>query len=156
MQSHYRKQLLFTYDNLDSAKNAYNKLKNKISNIDNSGEANESLIKEYQDKFKSALENDLNTANAITLLYDVIKSSLSGKSKRYLINDFDKVLSLDLLKGKEVDSSLKGYIEDMIEKRRIAKANKDFTEADRIREELLSKNIVLKDTREGTIYEILK
>ena len=156
LQSHYRKQLLFTYDNLDSAKNAYNKLKNKISNIDNSGEANESLIKEYQDKFKSALENDLNTANAITLLYDVIKSSLSGKSKRYLINDFDKVLSLDLLKGKEVDSSLKGYIEDMIEKRRIAKANKDFTEADRIREELLSKNIVLKDTREGTIYEILK
>ena len=148
--------LLFTFDNLDSAKIAYNKLKNKISNIDNNGEVDDSLIKEYQNKFKSALENDLNTANAITLLYDVIKSNLNGKSKRYLIDDFDKVLSLDLLKNNEVDSDLKEYIENMIEKRKIAKMNKDFIEADRIREELLSKNVVLKDTREGTTYEIVK
>ena len=155
LQSHYRKQLLFTFDNLDSAKKTYNKLKNKVSSIDNSGIIDNDLVIVYQDKFKRALENDLNTANAITVLYDVIKSNLSGASKRYLINDFDNVLSLDLLKNNEIDSSLRDYIEKMIERRKVAKANKDFVTADKIRYELLSKNIVLKDTRDGTTYEIL-
>ena len=155
LQSHYRKQLLFTYANLDEVTNTYNKLKNRINNINiNDGQIDKEKIKTYQDKFKSELENDLNTANAITVLYDVLKSELNGASKIYLINDFDKVLSLDLLKKENIDDTLKDYVEKMIEKRKEAKINKDFALADKIREELLLKNIVLKDTREGTIYEI--
>lgn len=155
LQSHYRKQLLFTYANLDEVTNTYNKLKNRINNINiNDGQIDKEKIKIYQDKFKSELENDLNTANAITVLYDVLKSDLNGASKIYLINDFDKVLSLDLLKKENIDDTLKDYVEKMIEKRKEAKINKDFALADKIREELLLKNIVLKDTREGTIYEI--
>ena len=155
LKSHYRKQLLFTYENLDAAVNDYNKLKNRISNIDkNDGEILEDKIKIYKDKFVRELEKDLNTANAITVLYDVLKSDLNGASKIYLIEDFDKVLSLNLLKEQQIDSDLEKYIENMIAKRKEAKANKDFKLADEIREELLSKNVVLKDTKEGTLYEI--
>lgn len=154
LQSHYRKQLLFTFDNLKQAENTYNKLKSKINSLADNGEINESEIKNYQDKFKSYLEDDLNTANAITVIYDVLKSNLNDASKKYLINDFDKVLSLDLIKENKIDAKLEEYIKDAIERRNEAKKNKDYILADKIREELLSKNIVLKDTREGTIYEI--
>ena len=154
LQSHYRKQLLFTFDNLKQAENTYNKLKSKINSLTDNGEINNLEIKNYQDKFKSYLEDDLNTANAITVIYDVLKSNLNDASKKYLINDFDKVLSLDLIKENKIDEKLEEYINDSIKRRNEAKKNKDYILADKIREELLSKNIVLKDTREGTIYEI--
>ena len=156
LQSHYRKQLLFTFDALDIAKNTYNKLKNKIKSIKNIGNLQKNIIVEFQNKFKTALGNDLNTSNAITVLYDVLKSDLNGASKIYLINDFDKVLSLDLFKVEEIEEELKKYINDMIEKRNKAKKDKDFALADKIRDELLNKKIILKDTREGTTYEIIK
>ena len=94
----------------------------------------------------------------ITVLYDVLKDGeVNGSTKRFIINEFDKVLSLDLLKEdvKEVDSSLEEEILSKIEERKEAKKNKDFTKADAIRDELLAKGIKLIDTREGTTYEIL-
>ena len=154
LQSHYRKQLLFTFDNLDSAKKAYDKLKNRINALTDSGDINKDIIKEYQEKFKVYLENDLNTANAITVLYDVLKSKISDASKKFLMADFDKVLSIDLLKNDKIDQKLEDYIKDAIIRRNEAKRNKDYQKADEIRNELLEKNIILKDTREGTVYEI--
>ena len=154
LQSHYRKQLLFTFDNLDSAKKAYDKLKNRINALTDSGDIDNDIIKEYQEKFKVYLENDLNTANAITVLYDVLKSKISDASKKFLMADFDKVLSIDLLKNDKIDQKLEDYIKDAIIRRNEAKRNKDYQKADEIRNELLEKNIILKDTREGTIYEI--
>jgi len=154
--SHYRKQLVFTYDNLLTAQNAYNKLISKIKTIkeDDSLIDNE-IVRNYQNKFRDALENDLNTSSALTILYDVIKDEINNNTKLYLINDFDKVLSLDLLKKEEINEELKQYIEDMIEKRNSAKKERNFELADKIREELLEKNIIIKDTREGTIYEVM-
>ena len=93
---------------------------------------------------------------ALTTLYDVLKSDLSGKSKLYLIEDFDKVLSLDLLKEEEIDEELVKYIETKIKERNEAKQNKDYATADTIRDELLKQNIIIKDTREGTVFEIRK
>lgn len=156
--SHYRKQLVFTYDALKIAQTSYNKLINKIKTIKkDDNEINTELIKEYQIKFKEALENDLNTSSALTLLYDVIKDEkLNNNSKLYLIEDFDKVLSLNLLsEERELDEETKKYIEEMISKRKEAKTNKNFELADEIRNELLNKGIVIKDTREGTIYEVM-
>ena len=154
--SHYHKQLVFTYDSLDSVTNAYNKLINKIKNItkDDSVIDNEKA-KVYQNKFKGELENDLNTANALTILYDVLKSDLNNNTKLYLIEDFDKVLSLDLLKKDEIDSQLLEYINKKIEERKLSKLNKDYELADSIRKELEEKGIILKDTREGTTFEIV-
>ena len=156
LQSHYRKQLLFTYDALDNATNAYNKLLSKIQSLkeNNTGEIKDT--EKYNEKFKEALKDDLNTSVALTVLYDVLKSELNNASKLYLVGEFDKVLSLDLLKDnkKEIDSDLEKYILDMIAKRNDAKKEKNYALADEIRNELLEKGIVIKDTREGTTYEI--
>jgi len=156
LSSHYRKQLVFDFDTLDNMKDSYNKLINRIKNIKDEGLLEQDKITNFQNKFKAALESDLNTSLALTTLYDVLKSDLSGKSKLYLINDFDKVLGLDLLKKEKVDNNLKEYIENKINERNIAKQNKDYEKADKIREELLKQNIIIKDTREGTTFEIQK
>ena len=153
--SHYHKQLVFTYDSLDSVTNAYNKLLNKIKSIKKDDSVVDyEEVKNYQDKFKKVLENDLNTANALTVLYDVLKSDLNNNTKLFLIEDFDKVLSLDLLKKDEVDNELLDYINKKIEERKEAKINKNYDLADSIRKELEEKGIILKDTREGTTFEI--
>ena len=159
--SHYRKQLVFTYENLDSAASAYDKLIRRVGTIQTevSGELEEDLYHKYQSEFQVALEQDLNTANALTVLYDVIKQEdMNNRTKLALIENFDTVLSLGLLEQKEVsiDSELESYIQGKIEERNSAKQNKDYALADQIREELLKQGIVLKDTREGTIYEIEK
>ena len=92
------------------------------------------------------------------MIYDVLKADLNGAEKRALIEDFDKVLSLSLLTESETeeteeDPALVAYVEEMIEKRKNAKKEKNFALADEIRAELLQKGIVLKDTREGTLWE---
>ena len=155
LQSHYQKQLVFTYESLDSATNAYNKLINKINGIKKDDSlVDYEMVKEYQNKFKNELENNLNTSNAVTILYDVIKSDLNNNTKLYLIEDFDKVLSLDLLKKNEINQDLLNYINKKIEERSRAKNNKDYGLADSIRKELEENGIILKDTREGTTFEI--
>ena len=155
LQSHYHKQLVFSYESLDSAVNTYNKLINKIKSIKSDDSSlNEDEFNKYKSKFKYELENDLNTSNALTVLYDVIKSDINNTTKLELIKDFDKVLSLNLLTRDEVDKDILDYINSKIEERKQAKSNKDYERADSIRKELEDKGIILKDTREGTIYEI--
>ena len=153
LQSHYRKQLTFSYENLDGAESAYKKLKNKVLYLNKDGELEKDKYQEFKEKFQKTLEDDLNTANAISVLYDVLKSDCNDYTKYTLIKDFDEVLSLDLTKNekKDVDEE---YIKAKIEERNTAKMNKDYELADNIREELLQKGIILKDTREGTIYEV--
>lgn len=158
LQSHYRNQLVFTYDSLDGSQNAYNKLLSKIKSIKkDDSEIDKSIFNKYNIEFKKALEDDLNTSNALTVLYNVLKADINNNTKLALIESFDKVLSLDLLKEEDNhDKELVKYIEEMIEKRKTAKINKDYLLADQIREELQSQGILLKDTREGTIYEVIK
>mgnify|MGYP004546794121 CR=1 FL=1 len=154
LNSHYRKQLVFSYEALNGAETAYKKLKNKIALIIEDGDLSEGDFDIYKSKFIDALSNDLNTANAITVLHDLIKDDmLNGKTKIELIRSFDKVLSLDLLKNETSIREDAEEIKKLIETRNNAKKKKDFELADSIRDELLSKGIVLIDTREGTIYK---
>ena len=158
LMSNYRKQLVFSYDILKQVEGAYNKLKNKILAINDIGELDTTKFGYYTDKFKEELSNDLNTANGITLIYDLLKDdSVNGHTKIEIINDFDKVFSLDLTK-KTLNTSIDmdKYIKDKIEERRIAKMNKNYELSDSIRDELLDKGIILTDTREGTTYRISK
>ena len=160
MNSHYRKQLAFSFDSLTSAENAYNKLKSRIRNIkDNAaGNIDKNKVKKYKIDFEDCLRDDLNTANAITVLYEMLKADdLNNNEKLNLIEDFDRVLSLDLLKAdeeeKDVHDELAAYIEEMIQKRQEAKKNKDYALADKIRAELLEKGIMLEDTRQGVNWK---
>ncbi len=155
LQSHYRKQLTFSYSSLDGAENAYKKLKNKVLSLSKDGEVDNEVFNEYKNKFISYLEDDINTANAISVIYDVLKAETSESTKLELIKDFDNVLGLELTientNNSEVDEE---YIKSKIEERNDAKKNKNYELADSIRNELLEKGIVLKDTREGTTYEV--
>lgn len=153
LQSHYRKQLAFSYENLSGAENAYKKLKRQVLNLKDNEEINNDIKEEYINKFKECLSDDLNTANSITLIYEVLKSNTTETTKKEIIKEFDKVLSLDLTK-EEKRAIDENYIKEMIRKRNEAKKNKDFTLADSIRSDLEKEGIILKDTREGTTYEV--
>ena len=155
LNSYYHKQVNFTYEILKQNENAYLKLLNRISNIQKDGEKNDTKFKEYDDKFKSYLENDLNTSNAITLVYDVIKDdSVNNTTKLELIKSWDKVFGLDLVKEEKTNGNLdEEYILKKIEERNQAKQNKDYELADKIRNELLEQGIILVDSREGTTYK---
>ena len=154
LNSYYHNQLTFSYEILDGAENAYLKLKRKIASIKDKGELNNDKITSYINKFKEEISNDLNSSNMITLLYDVLKDEeLSGKSKLYLVEDFDKVLSLDLINNDEENSQDDSWIIAKIEERRKAKEAKDYQKADAIRDELLEQGITLKDGRDGTTFE---
>jgi cysteinyl-tRNA synthetase len=162
LQSHYRKQLVFSYENLDGAATAYDKLLKKIAGLNpvDSDELDMAAVEKLQGSFKAALDNDINTSLAVTAVYDVLKEKTNDKTKIYLLNDFDRVLSLDLVEGAkklsqkedvsdETDDFAK-YVEEQIALRVEAKKAKNFAEADRIRDELASKGVTLLDTREGT------
>lgn len=160
LQSHYRKPLTFSYDNLDNTAKAYNKLVKKISNLNPIGEPNMEEAQPFIDKFKENMDNDLNTSLGITSIYDVLKANISDATKIYLLNDFDKVLSLDLVKTanklkEEKNSSVDtAKVEELIKKRIEARANKDWATADAIRDELNAMNVVIKDTPEGITWSV--
>ena len=158
LQSHYRKPLVFSYDALDQAAGTYKKLKNRIAGLDKTGTVDEAAVAEYKAKFVEAVGNDVNTSMGVTLLYDVLKSELNGVTKRAVIESFDYVLSLDLLKEEAVvesgvDAELEAYVLAKIEERKAAKKAKDFALADAIRSELLEQGIILEDTREGVKWK---
>ncbi len=162
LNSHYRKPLEFSFDALDNTNAAYQKLLKRCQDLRKAAEGktdvDEAVVTEFNNRFIDALGNDTNTAMALTVLYDVLKADTTDATKVKLIGMFDYVLSLDLLKEREekkpeVDDELAAYVEEQIALRKAAKKEKNFAEADRIRNELLEKGIVLKDTREGTTWE---
>ena len=167
LQSHYRKSLVFSYENLDNAAVAYNKLIARIAALKDEGEIDEAAFAELDGKFREALDNDLNTSLGVTALYDVLKAKTNDKTKLALIESFDKVLSLSLIDHANTLNSAKEEpaapsssgitaeeIEALIAERREAKAAKNYARADEIRNLLSEKGVTLIDTKEGTRYEI--
>ena len=172
LQSHYRKNLVFSWENLENAKTAYEKLVARLATISDEGELDGAAFAEGKKKFTDALDNDLNTSLAITALYDVFKLKTSGKTKLALVADFDKVLGIGLMEARahalevkkeekseeapDVSPEMLAYINEMIEARHKAKSEKNYAEADRIKAELIEKGITLIDTREGTKFTVTK
>lgn len=157
LNSYYHSQLTFTFDILAGAENAYNKLKNRVSKLKHDS-IDEDKKNKYIQKFCEAIEDDFNTSNMITLTYEVLKDGdLSDGTKFAIVEEFDKVLSLDLtvVEENKVDADLESEILTKIEERKEAKKNKDFALADQIRDDLLAKGVKLIDTRDGTTYDLV-
>ena len=163
--SHYRKSLVFSYENLDNAAVAYDKLIKKIATLKEDGEVDGAKFAELKKGFTDALDNDLNTSLAVTALYDVLKSGAGDATKLALVADFDRVLSLDLVahaeklknaepSTPEIDADFAKEIESLIAERAEAKKAKNFARADEIRKYLSDKGVTLVDSREGTTYKI--
>lgn len=163
LQSHYRKPLTFSYESLDNAVQAYQKLVGRVASLSKDGTPDEAAAKPYQEKFSQALGNDLNTSLAITVLYDMLKSDLDDATKRYLVADFDTVLDIGLLDRaekaakpavQEISDSERAEIEQLIAQRTEARKNKDWATADAIRDELAARHVVTKDTPNGVEWHL--
>ena len=168
MQSHYRKNLVFSWENLDNARTAYNKLVARVASLKEGGEVDSAAFAEGKKRFTDALDNDLNTSLAVTALYDVFKMKTNDATKLALIVDFERVLDLGLIEAAkklmaeekkeeaapELDAELLAYINEKIEARKNAKAEKNYALADAIRAELTEKGITLIDTKEGTKFTV--
>ena len=159
LQSHYRKNLVFTWENLDNAVVAYNKLVAKIASMKNDGEVELDVFNKLKERFVGALNGDLNTSVAVTAVYDVLKAKTNDATKLAALADFDQVLSLNLLsaaeairkkEAEEIAASADPEIDALVAARTEAKKAKNFAEADRIRDELKAKGIEIIDTPQGT------
>ena len=175
LQSHYRKALVFTWENLDNAMVTYNKLVSRIAALNPAdGEVDKAVFDDMRAKFTEALGNDLNTSVAVTCVYDALKLDVNDATKLAVIDDFDRVLSLDLLKKAAVkreadkktaaataadfaviaeDGEPDADVEAKILARRDAKKAKNFAEADRIRDELKAAGIEITDIPNGAKWK---
>lgn len=148
--SHYRRQLLFSFEALDGAKEAYSKLKARCLALDPPVKTSA-----YWKAFLTPMARDLNTANALTVLYECLNDpELSSGEKAHAIRRMDSVLQLGLFQEKPIDDSLREEIEKMIEKRQLAKLDKDYARADEIRDKLVALGVRIKDSKEGTTWEM--
>lgn len=167
LQSHYRRSLVFSYEGLDNTKQSYDKLIARIASLDanDASPIDEAASEKLRAAFAEAMDNDLNTSLAITVLYDVLKENTNDRTKIALLSDFDRVLSLGLIENAKAyneakndpsssDGDLVSEIEALIAERAAAKKERNFARADEIRAYLLSKGVTLTDTKEGTTYTI--
>ena len=171
LQSHYRRSLVFSWENLDNAAAAYNKLIVRIAALQPAkGETVDgAALETMRADFRAGLDNDLNTSLAITAVHNVLKSKADAATKRAALADFDTVLCLDLLANADAYAKAEAEkaaaaaaaaasdpetaaIEEAIAARAAAKKAKNYAEADRIRNELSAKGIVLTDTASGTVW----
>ena len=174
LQSHYRKALVFSWENLDNAQVTYNKLIAKLAALKpGDGEVDMAAYNALREKFCAAMDNDLNSSLAVTALYDVLKARTNDATKLYTLADFDRVLSLDLMKKADAKrEELKkqavaagqftivsesgeqdAEVEAKIQARQDAKKAKNFAEADRIRDELKAAGIELTDIPHGAKWK---
>ena len=168
LQSHYRRNLVFSYENLDNAAGTFQKLVAKIAALQpEDGEAvDEAALAALQAKFRKALDNDLNTSLAITAIYDALKAKTGAATKLAAIGDFDRVLSLDLLAKADavrkaqaaqvkavgeflIDGEGDPAIDALVKRRIDAKKAKDFALADQLRDELKALGIAVTDLPNG-------
>ena len=157
LQSHYRRNLVFSYENLDNAAGAYDKLIERISALDPTDPTpvDEAALSALRERFQKGMDGDLNTSLGITALYDVLKAKTNDTTKLAAIDDFDRVLSLDLVKKaaerreqlpkEERDPE----IDNLVAQRTAAKKEKNWAEADRIRDQLKAMGIEIIDTPQG-------
>ena len=173
LQSHYRKGLVFSWENLDNATVAYNKLLAKIAALNPEGEVDAAAADELKAKFTKAMDNDLNTSMGVTVLYDILKAKTNDATKCHVIGEIDGVLGLKLLeKATELrekqaklaaqpavftvvseDGEENAQVEALIRQRADAKKAKNFAEADRIRDELKAQGIEITDVAGGAKWK---
>ena len=163
LQSHYRKNLVFSWENLDNAAEAYKKLVARIVPLldGNNGKADDAKLDELLKGFREAMDGDLNTAQAVTAVYDVLKSDADNATKLGAIKAIDSVLSIGLIEaaGKQAEKNsssaddLPAEIKELAEKRAAARKAKDFALADELRKQITDMGYIVEETRQGTVIK---
>ena len=156
--AHYRQQLEFSFEGLEGAKRAYEKLRQRVlefrADIDVT-HSNPKLMKEYISEFKSVIADDINAPLALAVLWKVVKDTkLLSRDKLNLLLEFDRVLGLGFITAERKE--LPEAYRKLIKQREQARKDKNWDEADRLREELRQHDIGIKDTLKGTKWYWLK
>lgn len=155
LTAHYRSKLNFTWEALESAKNGLHKLKHKIQEIlvNTQKEPSQNLnsIEKYQAQFQKALSDDLNTAQALAIVWDCVKDkTLSNHAKINLIQSFDQVLALDLLVPAKTNLiEIPENVLALAEQRQTARQAKDWKKSDDLRDQIASAGYQIKDAPDG-------
>ncbi len=157
LQSHYRKSLVFSYENLDNAKTAYERLISRTAALLDEGadgDVDAQALEKLKDGFTAALDDDLNTSNAVTALYDVFKADTNAATKLAALADFDRVMSLDIIENAKKMSDgaqdIPKEVEELVRRRQEARKAKDFALADKLRDEIAALGYSVRETRQGT------
>lgn len=172
LSAHYRSPLNFSADIMESSKSALDRIVTAVDNckhvietaaVDELTAVEEEKLqemKEYRSKFEEAMDDDLNTADAISAIFELVKFSnteVNEKSSKAFANAVkEEIVFLSNILGLLVDrkaETLDSEIEDLIAQRQAARKGRDFARADEIRDELLAKGIILEDTREGVKWK---
>ncbi len=162
LQSHYRKNLMFSWENLDNAADAYKKLTERVMKVlgGKGGTVDTAKYDELKKGFTDALDGDMNTAQAITSLYDILKSDADDATKYKLIDDIDTVLSIGLIpaaeklaaaKGNTENDELPAEVTELLEQRKAARKEKNFALADELRSKITALGYIVEETRQGTV-----
>jgi cysteinyl-tRNA synthetase len=153
--SSYRNQINFTWEGMDAAKIALGRLREGyLKHSNGNDKISDEEIKEYEDKFLEAINDDLNMQVAMSVVWDVIKNPKKSKDFQKLLLKFDEVLGLDLANYKEGENNIPEHIQELVKLRNEARQNKDWAESYRLRDELIEKGYTVKDTKEGTIVTL--
>ena len=172
LSAHYRSPLNFSAELMEASKNGLERILNATDNLKHliasvaaeemSAEEKEAFSKTdaYVEEFEKAMDDDFNTADAIAAIFELVKyantTATAESSKEYLRGLLDRIVKLGDVLGLILDKKeelLDADIEKLIEERQTARKAKDFARADAIRDELLEKGIILKDTREGVQWK---
>ena len=142
LTSHYRSQLDFSLENLDSAKTAYERLKNIIKEIKDDGKTNEKYLAE----FEKAMDDDLNTPKALAVLWSLLRDE-KAVGKIETIKKMDSVFGLKLLEKEKID--VPSEVKKLVEEREKARASKNFKLADELRDKIKKHGYYVNDTDKG-------
>lgn len=145
LSTHYRKAVDFSKEKLNEAKISYERLKRKCLELEKSEDINQKIIEE----FKEQMNEDINTAGAINLIHSFIDSKEKGKYKT--IQEIDKILGFKLLEKENLEIPIE--VSDLLEKRKIARENKDWQKSDELRDKIKELGFQVKDSKEGQALE---
>ena len=144
ISTHYRNPIDFSKQAMDDANNSYDRLKNIISGIKNDKKINNN----YLDKFEGAMNSDLNTSKALSVLWELVRDE-KASGKYETIKKIDSVFGLDLLKKEKIN--IPDEIKELVDEREKARKNKDWKKADELRNIIAKKGWSLNDTAEGPV-----
>ena len=157
--AHYRTKLNFTFDTALATQKALTRLREGfVKHQQGTENIDEQEIKEYENKFLETINDDLNMPAAMGIVWEIVRNEHKSNHFAELLLKFDKVLGLDLENSKKYLEESKNVelpedIQDLIEKRKEARENKDWSLSDQIRDELKEKGYIVKDTKEGMTIE---
>jgi len=160
LTAHYRSELLFTWESLESAQKAVFTLREHVRRLKESLEGEPGLsekAEEYREKFLEAINDDLNMPKTLTVVWKLVRDEkeVGNREKYELLLEFDKVLALDLDKAPTIEE-LPKEAEELIRKREEARKAKDWKTADKIREQLKAMGVIIEDTAQGVKWRIEK